>query len=94
MSDVQRTKLRDTLGIIAACLTILLNAGVIFGGMQWIANVNTQLATIGNNQKWVLTKIEEITKWEHEHELTAVQHVASLNQMSDKVKELEKKIGK
>lgn len=40
-----RRNLKDTLGIVATALNILLSLGVIFGGMKWINTVNTTLET-------------------------------------------------
>ncbi len=45
MTVEARRNLKDTLGIVATALNILLSLGVIFGGMKWINTVNTTLET-------------------------------------------------
>jgi hypothetical protein len=94
MSTEQRTKLKDMLIIVATIVTILLNTGVVFGGMKWITEVNSQLAVLSRNQGWVLSKIEEITKWEHEHELNQTAQLSALSGLADKIRDVEKKISK
>lgn len=91
MSNEQRAKLKDMLIIIATSITILLNMGVVFGGMNWVTEVNSQLAIISKNQTWVLSQIADITRWQHEHELIQAQNLQTLTSMSDKLKDVEKK---
>lgn len=62
-------KTKDILIIIATVINILLCAGAIFGGMNWIAEVNTKLAVVTEHQKWSIQKIEEMKKWETDHDL-------------------------
>ena len=40
-----RRNLKDTLGLVATALNILLSLGVIFGGMKWINTVSSTLET-------------------------------------------------
>jgi hypothetical protein len=41
-----RTRFKDNLIIIATSLNIVLAAGAIFGGMNWIARVNNNMETL------------------------------------------------
>jgi hypothetical protein len=46
MTAEAKTKWKDTLSIVATTINIVLSLGVILGGMKWITEVNTNMATV------------------------------------------------
>jgi len=69
MTTEARSKLKDNLVIIATSLTIMVNMGLVLGGMNWISEVNSHLKRVNDQMSEITGQLKDLQVWRHSHEL-------------------------
>ena len=64
--NAARSGWRDTAVIITLTLNVMALFAVVFGGMNWVTQVNANIAVISSRQEMVLKTIKEIQDFDVE----------------------------